>query len=371
MDLCTSYPGNATRLARKEHEVGIVTDQREPFLTAMIPGIGGRIRTTPEDFQVEERPLYLPCGEGEHLYVKITKRGLSTPDLVRRLSSALGVKAQAVGVAGLKDARAVTTQMVSLQGVNPDHLARLKPDEQILAVEILGRHRNRLRTGHHAGNRFRLVIREAAGQAAESVPAVLDQLVRRGVPNYFGPQRQGKEGDNYQIGAALLNDPRRRGHMSRAKRMWYLNSYQSFLFNRIVARRIDRIDRLFVGDWAMKSENGACFQVEDAEKEQLRADRFEISPTGILFGSRVSWAGGEPGQIEDAVIMEAGTTREALVAAAKACGFRGERRALRIQLTELDWSLDDSTLTLSFALPPGAYATSVVRELMKTGRTGF
>lgn len=343
-----------------------MTEPIEPFLTSVIPGIGGRIRTAPEDFQVDERPLYLPCGEGEHLYVKITKRGLSTPDLVRRLSSTFGVKAQAIGVAGLKDARAVTTQMMSLQGVKPEQVARLKIEDHILHVEVLGRHRNRLRTGHHAGNRFRLIIRDVAGQAAEAVPAVFEQLVRRGVPNYFGPQRQGRGGDNYQIGAALLNDPRQRDKMNRAKRIWYLNSYQSFLFNRMLAKRIDRIDRIFVGDWATKLENGACFQVEDAEKEQPRVDRFEISPTGILFGSRVSWASGEPGRIEEAVIAEAGTAREALVAAAKACGFRGERRAYRVPLEELEWSLDGSVLTLAFALPPGAYATSVLRELMKT-----
>jgi tRNA pseudouridine13 synthase len=342
----------------------------EPFLTSDIPGIGGQIRATPEDFQVEERPLYLPCGEGEHLYVKITKRGLSTPDLVRLLSSTLSVKAQAIGVAGLKDARAVTTQMVSLQGVRPQQMSQLTIDDQLLRVEIMAPHRNRLRTGHHAGNRFRLLIRHVAAQAAESVPAVLERLSTRGVPNYFGPQRQGKGGDNYQIGAALLNDRRRREKMGRAKRIWYLNTYQSFLFNRILARRIDRIDRVLAGDWAMKSDNGACFQVEDPDKEQPRADCFEISPTGILFGSRVSWADGEPGEIEGTVIAEAGATRETLVAAGKACGFRGERRPLRVPLAELEWSLNGSDLTLTFALPPGAYATSVLRELMKPTRTG-
>jgi tRNA pseudouridine13 synthase len=342
-----------------------VTQPIDPFLTDNLPGIGGQIRTVPEDFQVEERPLYLPCGAGEHLYVTITKRGLSTPDMVHRLSSSLGIKAQAIGVAGLKDARAVTTQMVSLQGIHPEQISRLKIDETLLNVQILGRHRNRLRTGHHSGNRFRLVIRNVADHSAETVPAVLQQLRARGVPNYFGPQRQGKTGDNYQVGAALLQDVRRRERMNRATRIWYLNSYQSFLFNRILARRIDDLDRVFVGDWAMKLENGACFQVENAEKEQPRADRFEISPTGILFGSRVSWASGEPGQIEETVIAEAGATKESLVAAAKACGFRGERRAFRIPLAELEWSLDGNTLTLSFSLPPGAYATSVLRELTK------
>ncbi|MGC4097470.1 MAG: tRNA pseudouridine(13) synthase TruD [Nitrospira sp.] len=342
-----------------------MTQSIDPFLTNDLPGIGGRIRTIPEDFHVEERPLYLPCGEGEHVYVTITKRGLSTPDLVRQLSSSLGIRAQAIGVAGLKDARAVTTQMVSLQGIHPDQISRLRVDDTIMNVQVLGRHRNRLRTGHHAGNRFRLVIRDVADHTAETVPSVLHQLSTRGVPNYFGPQRQGKAGDNYQVGAALLQDARRREKMSRSTRIWYLNSYQSFLFNRILARRIDSLDRVFVGDWAMKIDNGACFQVEDAETEQPRADRFAISPTGILFGSRVSWASGEPGIIEDAIIAEAGATKETLVAAAKACGFRGERRALRIPLAELDWSLDDHVLTLSFCLPPGAYATSVLRELMK------
>jgi tRNA pseudouridine13 synthase len=198
-----------------------------------------------------------------------------------------------------------------------------------------------------------------------TAPAVIETLRRRGVPNYFGPQRQGKRGENFLIGAALLTDSAGRARMSRAQRMWYLNSFQSHLFNQILARRIDRIDRMLAGDWAMKSDNGACFLVEDAEKEQPRADRFEISPTGILFGSRVSWAEGEPGEMERAVAAEQGGTPESLTTAAKACGFRGERRALRVPLADPDWSISDHALTVSFSLPPGAYATSVLRELMK------
>jgi len=337
-----------------------------PYLTAALPGIGGRIRVAPEDFQVEEMPLYLPCGEGEHLYIKVTKRLLSTPDLIRRLSSVLGVKVQGIGSAGLKDARAVTTQMLSLHGVTAERAAGIKTDEQVLSVEILSRHRNRLRPGHHAGNRFRLVIRDLEDHAHRTVPLVLQILQERGVPNYFGPQRQGRRGDNYQVGTELLADEARRGKMSRAKRMWYLNSLQSHLFNQILARRIDRLDRMFAGDWAMKTENGACFLVENPEQEQLRADRFEISPTGILFGSRVSWAEGEPGVIERTVIGENGATPEGLTESAKACGFRGERRALRVRLDQVEWALDGNVLTLSFPLPPGAYATNVLRELMKT-----
>lgn len=115
----------------------------------------------------------------------------------------------------------------------------------------------------------------------------------------------------------------------------------------------------------MKHENGACFPVTDAAVEQPRADRFEISPTGILFGSRAPWASGEPGEMERAVAAEAGATSESLIRAASDCGFRGERRALRVQAKDLAWSLDQDRLTLSFSLPPGAYATSLLRELMK------
>jgi len=227
-----------------------------------------------------------------------------------------------------------------------------------------------LRPGHHAGNRFRLVIRDVSAGAGEAVPAILEELSRRGIPNYFGPQRQGKTGDNYQVGAALLTDGFQRATMSRAKRMWYVNTFQSYLFNQMLSRRIDRIDRMLIGDWAMKMDNGACFPVHDAAQEQPRADRFEISPTGILFGSRVSWATDEPGEIERTVVIEQGSTPERLIEAAKACGFRGERRSLRVPLVEPEWSLDGSVLTLAFSLSPGAYATSVLRELMKTPQAG-
>ncbi len=341
-------------------------ESRLPYLTAEYPGIGGVMRVEPEDFQVEERPLYLPCGEGEHLYLRITKRGLSTPDLVKKLADTLGVKRMHIGVAGLKDARAVTTQMVSLWGAKPETLSRLRNEPRILAVEVLGRHRHRLRTGHHAGNAFRLVLHGVSPEAKSIVPEVMEQLQRRGVPNYFGPQRQGRDGGNYRTGLALLTAPARRAALGKSKAQWYLNAYQAHLFNLMVAARITTLDHLLEGDWAIKHVNGACFEVVDVVAEQPRADRLEISPTGVLFGSRAPWATGEAGRIERKVVMEQGLTPEALTEAATACRFRGERRALRIPLAELDWNLEGDRLTLAFVLPPGSYATSVLRELMKS-----
>jgi tRNA pseudouridine13 synthase len=158
--------------------------------------------------------------------------------------------------------------------------------------------------------------------------------------------------------------------MPRQRRLWFLHAYQAHLFNQVLARRLGRFDLIQVGDWAIKHVNGACFQVENAEVEQIRAERFEISPTGPLFGSRSPWASGEPGELERRVVMELGETPESLSEAAAACGFRGERRPLRVRLEELDWSLQGAILSLSFALPPGAYATSVLRELMKSDTPG-
>ena len=341
-------------------------DDALPYLTPEIPGIGGKLRVQPEDFAVEEHPLYDPCGEGEHLYLRVRKRGISTPQLVSRFASELGIKAYRIGVAGRKDARAVTSQILSVQGISPETLNRLHIDSQLLSIEVLGRHRNRLRTGHHAGNSFRLVVRGINLGAADSVPRVLDELTCRGVPNYFGPQRQGREGKNFEIGAQLLTDPRRRATLPRVKRLWYLHAYQSHLFNHIVGRRITCLDQVLTGDWAMKHTNGACFLVEDAERERPRVRGFEISPTGVLFGSRAPWAMHVPGDIERAAAAELGETPESLTDAAKASGFRGERRPLRVNLRDVTWELHEDRLMVAFRLPPGAYATSVLRELMKS-----
>jgi tRNA pseudouridine13 synthase len=393
-----------------------------PFLTEGLPGTGGTLKEVPEDFLVEELPLYEPCGEGEHVYACIEKRGIDTREAVRRLSRALGVAEREVGYAGLKDARALTRQALSLPRVEP---------AQVLALEVPGlrvlsavRHRNKLRLGHLRGNRFRVRVRQVAAGAAEMARQVLAVVEKRGVPNFFGQQRYGGQGNSHHIGRALLQgdhrlavnlligdpsavtDPAwraaleayRRGALAESLTLlppfcrterevlrrlqarpddWrgalravsprlvdlYLSAWQSSLFDRVLAHRLVELDRLRPGDLAWKHVNGACFLVTDAAAEASRAASFEISPSGPLFGPRMAWPEGEPCAVEEVVLGEDGLSREALVATAAAPD--GARRPLRVPLTEVHVAEDEDGLLLVFALPKGAYATAVLREVMK------
>ena len=393
------------------------------YLTIDIPGTGGIIKETPEDFLVEEVPLYLPCGEGEHTYVTIEKRGLTTLEAVRRISRALGVPDREIGYAGMKDAVGVTRQTVSIPRVSPDVCSALNlPGIAVLASV---RHRNKLRLGHLAGNRFRIRVREVGDEASERAEAVLAVLTARGVPNYFGAQRYGLHGNSHLIGRAMvrgewrtafdhvIGDPLavrderwrgaieayRRGDLEESIRLFpghcrterdilqrllkrpdahekafyaihprlkklYLSAYQSSLFDRLLAERLDALDRVMAGDLAMKHENGACFLVTDAAAEQPRAAAFEISPTGPMFGFRMLFPEGEPRAMEEALLA----AEELELSSFNLPGglaMDGERRPLRVPLREPSAMMDNDALILSFALPRGSYATSVLREVVK------
>jgi len=393
------------------------------YLTIDIPGTGGIIKETPEDFLVEEVPLYLPCGEGEHTYVTIEKRGLTTLEAVRRISRALGVPDREIGYAGMKDAVGVTRQTVSIPRVSPDVCSALNlPGIAVLASV---RHRNKLRLGHLAGNRFRVRVREVGDEASERAEAVLAVLTARGVPNYFGAQRYGLHGNSHLIGRAMvrgewriafdhvIGDPvavrderwrgaieaYRRGDLEESIRLFpghcrterdilqrllkrpdahekafyaihprlkklYLSAYQSSLFDRLLAERLDALDRVMAGDLAMKHENGACFLVTDAAAEQPRAAAFEISPTGPMFGFRMLFPEGEPRAMEEALLA----AEELELSSFNLPGglaMDGERRPLRVPLREPSAMMDNDALILSFALPRGSYATSVLREVVK------
>ncbi|MBM4381314.1 MAG: tRNA pseudouridine(13) synthase TruD [Deltaproteobacteria bacterium] len=334
-----------------------------PYLTADVPGSGGVLRRSPEDFVVEEVPAYLPCGEGEHLYLHVRKRGLSTPELARQLARALGVGEREVSWAGLKDRHAVTTQWLSLPAKTAEvALAglQLPPGVELLTAK---RHGNKLKNGHLRGNRFTLWLRDVADAGAAH--ASFERLVAAGVPNYFGEQRFGLKDDNAEAGKLLLRGERLPRRPSAFERKLFLSAYQSQLFNRLAAARVEAgtLGRALSGDVLRKTETGGLFVCEVPEVDQPRVEAREVSPAGPLYGPKVPRAAGAVAEAEEAVLASEGMTLE---------DFRrgkdeteGGRRPYRVFLGEPAFEQDGTGLRLAFSLPRGSYATVVVRELTK------
>ena len=343
-------------------------DWHIPYLTADVAGIGGVIRTVPEDFRVEEVPAYEPCGAGEHTYFRVEKRDLSTPALIRQVADALGVPQRDVSCAGLKDARAVAEQTLSVHGVPPERVLALELDRaRVLWARL---HTNKLRTGHLRGNRFTLRIREVAPGAASRAEAILARLAERGVPNGYGVQRFGNAGDNHEIGLLLLRDDTeglRARHIRRpSKRMrgFYVSALQSALFNRVLTLRLDRgvMDGLLLGDIAKKQDTGGLFTVEDVAAERPRVAAWEISPTGPMFGYKMMAAQAEAAALEAGVLADAGLMPEDF----RPVRARGTRRPLRYLPEGLTWAMEGAdVLRVAFFAPKGSYATMLLRELMK------
>ncbi len=393
------------------------------YLTAKLPGTGGVIRQRPEDFQVEEIPLYEPCGEGDHLYIRVEKRGLTTYDLLRELASALKCNERELGYAGLKDARAITRQTVSVPLRKPEDIKGLEiPGVKILSARL---HGNKLRPGHLAGNRFQIRIHQPGQESLTRAETILGVLQDIGVPNRFGEQRYGSLGNSHRIGKAILaNDfdtaineiignpqeikhqgwqqaaaayhagdlgtalrllPRhcrpeqrllemiRAGKGSRKSVLamprkllrLYLSAYQSSLFDRMIDMRLASLERLWQGDLACKHINGACFLVTDPELEQPRADSFEISPTAPLFGYKARLAEGQAGLLEQSLLDKEQLSLNSFRLAG-GLAMEGERRPLRVPIQTPECIREKDALRVTFSLPKGSFATTVLSEVMKT-----
>jgi tRNA pseudouridine13 synthase len=334
-----------------------------PRLTEGVPGCGGAFKLVPEDFEVEELPAYTPSGEGEHLYLWVEKRGRDTREVVRALAQSLGVPEGEVGVAGMKDRHAVTRQLLSVPSRAEPKLAGFSLE----GVQVLWarRHGNKLRTGHLRGNRFRLRLRNVkdAGAARET----LSQLVARGVPNYFGEQRFGRARDNADRGKALLLGQRLPQRPDRFQRKLYLSAFQSHLFNRALAERLraGTFDRALLGDVLRKEDSGGLFVCESPEVDTPRVAAFEVSPTGPMFGPKMTPAAHGVAQAEAALLAEEGMT---LSDFARGGGeTEGTRRPYRVRIGSPELTPEGEDLLLAFELPRGAYATEVLAELLKDG----
>ncbi|HUR28539.1 MAG TPA: tRNA pseudouridine(13) synthase TruD, partial [Planctomycetota bacterium] len=369
--------------------------------------------------------LYPASGEGTHLFVTIEKRGLTTQDAVRDIARLLGLAPREIGYAGQKDAQAVTRQRLSVEHLDEARVRALRHGRlRVIGIE---RHGNKLKLGHLAGNRFKIKVRGLPAERVGDARAVLERLARAGVPNYFGPQRFGLRGDSWSVGRALLHEDFEEalavfagrasevdrgtvlqarklfdaGDYERAAKAWprgfrdslravgtlartrdfkravlaidrnllrfLVSSYQSWLFNNVLAERIASLDHVLTGDLAHKEDNGAIFLVEDVALEAPRAERFEISATGPLFGKRMSATSGEPARIEAFVLGKAGETAQAFESGP--WQPTGGRRPLRFKIAELEFDTgsDDhgDFARLAFVLPPGCYATSVLAEINK------
>ncbi len=406
------------------------------YLTGDVAPVGGVIKASPEDFLVEEQPLYQPTGEGEHLYLFIEKRDLSTSALVSIVARHFGVRERDVGYAGLKDRAAITRQLLSVHtpGKGPTDFPALEHDK--LKVLWVDKHVNKLRQGHLAGNRFIVRIRGVNPADAVRAHKVVTRLEKTGVPNRFGEQRFGMLGQNHLVGAALVRGDARgalghvlgpsasapeqhragreafaRGEFAAAlegtprsallerrllaalergdtpeqairridpmQRRFFVTALQSAAFNAVLDRRLraGTFDKLGLGDVAFKHDNRACFVVDDAaladETLAPRLAAMEISPSGPLWGPRMLRATGEVDAVELECLTAMGVSLEQMAAFAERTGdsVNGARRPLRVPITDADveGGRDEqgTFIRVAFDLPRGAFATVVLREIMK------
>jgi tRNA pseudouridine13 synthase len=376
------------------------------LLTADLPGTGGRVKVEPEDFRVDELPLYDPSGEGAHLLLRVEKRGMTTHEAAQRIARALRVTERDVGFAGIKDARAVTTQWFSVPAGCESRLEALV--HPWLRVHERARHSSKLRVGELEGNRFEIVVRgtsEGSAAAVARARAVLDRLARRGMPNWFGEQRFGTKGDSDLLGRALVRgdcvnalrwylgrpapqeqDPRIRearrlfdeGKLEEAERSFptrlrteatvlhayrqhgdafralfkipkrlrllFVSAYQARIFNRCLEARFDTLDRLLDGDVAVRHDLDRTVLVTDPAKEQPQADALALSPAGPIFGPGLPRARGEAARIEEQVFAAEELDPEERRQLFPDVHLRGERRAYRFPLR-------DATVEEHAALP--------------------
>lgn len=306
-------------------------------------GASATLKLLNEDFIVTELPLQLPSGEGEHIWLDIEKNGANTAFVAQRLAEAAGVQERDVGYAGLKDRYAITRQWFSIyfpKGETPDLTQIQHPEFKVLSQS---RHVKKLRPGDLQGNRFRIVLRDVTGDpgATEAIEANLKAIASHGVPNYFGAQRFGHDGGNVEQGRAMLareirvRNPKKKGI--------YLSAVRSFVFNEALALRIQQ------GLWG----------------KTLPGDVMDVAglPTGPL------WGRGRVATTDQAQALENGVAERyaTLCDGMEHAGLDQDRRSLVASPVDMSWEWPQANqLVLTFTLPPGNYATSVLDEILRT-----
>lgn len=318
------------------------------------------LKAEPADFQVFEDLGFMPSGQGEHLFVRIRKTGENTAWVAKLLSEHTGLPLSSVSWAGLKDRHAITEQWFGLHlPGKPDPDLRGFESENIQVLQTI-RHDKKLRPGVLRGNLFRIHLRDI--QQSRDLDLRLQQISQLGVPNYFGPQRFGHDGNNLLIAAEMFNG--RRIH-DRQKRAIYLSASRSYIFNRLVAARIrdNCLQEPMLGDCLMFNNSDSCLVVDKNVRNNQLAQRIEFGElvtTAPLWGRGVSQAEDDALAWESSVLAEYADWLQAL----EKTGMQQERRRAVLRTNDLRWRWLDNALELHFSLSSGSYATSLIRELV-------
>lgn len=317
------------------------------------------LKSTPADFEVVEHLSFEASGTGEHELLRVRKTGANTLWVARQLARHAGIPVRDVGYAGLKDRQAVTTQYFSIRC--PGQASIDWSAFAASGVEILesARHDRKLRRGAHAANTFVVVARtEKAGDRRAAIEERWIRVAETGVPNYFGNQRFGRDSGNISLARDVLGGRRVR----REQRSIALSAARALLFNAILSARVleGTWNRVLAGDVANLDGSGSVFAVDDASKElDERSARFDIHPTGSLWGTGAPCGCGAVAESERRAVGPYSDIADGLVASS----LKAASRALRVRPADTQVEFDDDRVRLGFRLPPGAFATSVLREV--------
>jgi len=332
-----------------------------PFAWGGVAG-SGVIRDSTDDFQVDEELGIEPTGSGEHAFLKICKRGLNTREVAQQIARLADIRQRNVSYAGLKDRNAVTTQVFSVHmpGMPDPDWRQLETDQ--LQILLATRHSRKIRRGALRGNHFTLTIRRCQMDEAVLVQG-LQKIAQHGVPNYFGPQRFGYAGNNLQQARGLFDGSL--GRVDRELKSLLLSAVRSQLFNQLLSARVANgsWNQVIPGDVMIVA--GGRGQFPAAEPDQLLMERNEaqeVHPSGPLCGlaGRSLQPTAQAAEIENAVLAD----QQFWLRGLERFGLEQGRRPLRLKVQNLQWKILDEVLRLSFSLPAGSYATTVLRELL-------
>lgn len=334
------------------------------YQTQDLPGLQSpaQLKMVPEDFIVEELPAYTPSGSGEHLFIWLEKTNMAALQMQKHLAHVLRIPLDHIGCAGLKDTRAVTRQYVSVPKACEALVSQIDCEQlRVLSVQA---HGNKLKTGHLRGNKFRIRVHGQCQRDFEQARVLADALRQSGLPNFYGPQRFGHQGETIAMGLAFLQQEK--PGRNRLKRL-ALSAVQSAIFNAILARRLaDRqLQQVLLGDVCLVCASGGPFVSDDPARETQRLHMHEIVSAGPMLGPKMRAARAIALQREQTQLAEMGID-PALFSGFKKL-MQGTRRANLVWVDDADIVPLDAyqTLEFSFSLPPGSYATVYLREFWR------